>query len=524
MNQDSNIYIESASSRVALYEDQTLCTQLLKTITVATPLQILPSKIPGAGVGLFITKNIEDGEEIFRSEPLVNCVMNGMQSLVCDYCYCSREGVIHPSGRFRTTEDTMPDMKACGGCKFCYYCSKACQKKAWKRYHKYECVMFSEAPNMHPRTRALYRLLNMNKNELLSNELWVALNGLQPHVKEHLSTANAELVIGASQFARARTDTDLSISEVLSLYCTLLTNSLCIFPAEGKTIGTSLDIVASLMNHSCDPNAFVFFEGSSLRVRSIRKLLSGDEITQSYTDVDMDALIRQQVLKSDFFFACHCNRCEKQIRTHEERFPGKIDQLERSQQQLIQLINEAVCLTDVNKIEADVRNIATQVFPDGNWPDDLEPLPSLRIRLAGILKAQGRLIDALKQGIRGCMLSERRIGGTWVRNLFDLLQIIARVVSLPKQTTSIPDPDFPNQDQMWHILHGYLHELVLGATKTFGSGTGYTKAIKGWYSDCLRSDNAPEPGTKAFAKRFKKAQSKLLLWAGVDENRAIVLT
>lgn len=124
MNKDSNIDIESAGSRVALYEDQTLCTQLLKTITAAIPLQILPSKIPGAGVGLFVTKDIEDGEEIFRSDPLVNCVMDRMQSLVCDYCYDPRESAIHPSGRFRTAEDTKPDMKACGGCKVCYYCSK----------------------------------------------------------------------------------------------------------------------------------------------------------------------------------------------------------------------------------------------------------------------------------------------------------------------------------------------------------------------------------------------------------------
>lgn len=178
----------------------------------------------------------------------------------------------------------------------------------------------------------------------------------------------------------------------------------------------------------------------------------------------------------------------------------------------------------MDKIEADVRNIAKQVFPGGDWPDDLEPLPSLRIRFTGILRAQGHFIGALKQGIRGCMLSERRIGDTWVRNLFDLLQIIAHAVALPKQSTAISGPGFPNQDQLWDILHGYLHELVHGAIKTFGSHAGYTKAIQGWHSECLRSDNAPEPGTRAFAKRFKIAQSKLLLWAGVDENRGIALT
>lgn len=124
MNNDLNIHIDGATSRVALHEDQTLCTQLLKTITAAIPPQILPSKIPGAGVGLFVKKNVDYGKEIFRSDPVVNCVLDGMQSLVCDYCYACQGTAIHPSGRFLEAEDTMLEMKACNGCKVCYYCSK----------------------------------------------------------------------------------------------------------------------------------------------------------------------------------------------------------------------------------------------------------------------------------------------------------------------------------------------------------------------------------------------------------------
>lgn len=76
--------------------------------------------------------------------------------------------------------------------------------------------------------------------------------------------------------------------------------------AEGETLGTSLDIVASLINHSCDPNAFVTFEGDTPCFRSLRKLAAGEEITQCYADVSMDVLMRQQVLKSKYFFDCCC--------------------------------------------------------------------------------------------------------------------------------------------------------------------------------------------------------------------------
>lgn len=119
-----HVNTDVATSRAFFHKDQTLCAQLLNTITAAVPLQILPSKITGAGSGLFVTKDVDYGEEIFRSHPVINCVADGMQNVVCDYCYGSRRSKIHPSGRFRVTEDPKQEIKACNGCKVCYYCSK----------------------------------------------------------------------------------------------------------------------------------------------------------------------------------------------------------------------------------------------------------------------------------------------------------------------------------------------------------------------------------------------------------------
>jgi SET and MYND domain-containing protein len=38
----------------------------------------------------------------------------------------------------------------------------------------------------------------------------------------------------------------------------------------------------------------------------MRKLLAGEEVTQCYADVDTDVLLRQQMLKSEYFFDCCC--------------------------------------------------------------------------------------------------------------------------------------------------------------------------------------------------------------------------
>ena len=217
-------------------------------------------------------------------------------------------------------------------------------------------------------------------------------------------------------------------------------------------------------------------------------------------------------------------RCEKQMQTHEERFPGMIEQIKQSQQQLIELTNEAVRLEDFDSFEIDAQNIAKHAFPGGDWPDDLQPWPTLRIRLAqSLLRARGRSMDALMQGVRGHLSLERRTGDIWIRHLFDLLQIVSSVLVLSKSDTPCENPICPTEAQLWDILHGYLHELALGATKMFGAKAEYTQAIQTWYSDCIKRADAPHPGTRAFARRFKRAQSNLLLWAGVDENRGIAL-
>jgi hypothetical protein len=124
MEDDLNLHIDRPTPRVALYDDQTLCAQLLETITANIPLMILPSRISGAGVGLFVKKDVDYGREIFRSDPVVNCVQDEMQNLVCDYCYAYQGNKVHPHGRFCTAEDKEQEMQACGACKVCYYCSK----------------------------------------------------------------------------------------------------------------------------------------------------------------------------------------------------------------------------------------------------------------------------------------------------------------------------------------------------------------------------------------------------------------
>jgi hypothetical protein len=79
-----------------------------------------------------------------------------------------------------------------------------------------------------------------------------------------------------------------------------------IYDPQKNMAGTTLDLVGSFINHSCDPNAFVFFENSQLRVRSLKPIYPGDEITQTYVDFNAGVMMRQNLLQSDYFFTCKC--------------------------------------------------------------------------------------------------------------------------------------------------------------------------------------------------------------------------
>lgn len=205
------------------------------------------------------------------------------------------------------------------------------------------------------------------------------------------------------------------------------------------------------------------------------------------------------------------------------RFPGLIEQIKQCQEQLRKYLS-TVLPEDADNVEQVARNIAKDVFPNGNWPEDLYPWPMMRIQTARLLMVRGRPKDALVHGVKGYMSSERRTGDFWVRHLLDFVDILSASSGQFGPNMSCEDPAFPTEAQLQDVLLGYLYEANLATTRTFGSQIKYSQAVQASYSNCAEFARTPLPGTRAFARRFKTAQSKLLLWAGVDEGRGITLS
>lgn len=64
-----------------------------------------------------------------------------------------------------------------------------------------------------------------------------------------------------------------------------------------------------MLNHSCDPNAFIFVEGRQTRVRSLRTILPGEEITVTLVDTRLDVESRREALRLQTLcddYVCNC--------------------------------------------------------------------------------------------------------------------------------------------------------------------------------------------------------------------------
>lgn len=82
---------------------------------------------------------------------------------------------------------------------------------------------------------------------------------------------------------------------IMALYCRVKLNCMGLVPLDGEYLGIGLDVLGATINHSSDPNAICLLEGTTLRVRSLRPIHAGEEITSSYTENTIDRSVWQKL-------------------------------------------------------------------------------------------------------------------------------------------------------------------------------------------------------------------------------------
>lgn len=233
------------------------------------------------GRGLYAARSL-DG--ILFADTCVQVLANTSLHL-CSYCF---------------SENT----SRCIGCRTLSYCSQRCQKKDWLS-HKRECKtygQFNSKGKTFPSTvRLAVRLLNTVSPRLMD---------LESHAEVVMqNTQRWSDICLMSNAIKEYFGNEHSIHDIRRLVCIIQTNALSVNDTYFHIIGTALCAETSFINHSCDPNCVLFFDGNILKLVALRHIAKDEELTISYVENTNPKAWRMKQLRESFLFDCACTKC-----------------------------------------------------------------------------------------------------------------------------------------------------------------------------------------------------------------------
>lgn len=91
----------------------------------------------------------------------------------------------------------------------------------------------------------------------------------------------------------------------------VLRNTFTVTDFELNPHGVALYQHSSYFNHSCEPNLHHYFNLATheIIIRTIRKILPGEELCISYIDTGQPTLYRRRELYEKYQFYCMCSKC-----------------------------------------------------------------------------------------------------------------------------------------------------------------------------------------------------------------------
>lgn len=233
---------------------------------------------------------------------------------------------------------TEGQQKRClGGCDFTYYCGRSCQLADFP-VHKHTCkkyakiignsmmlycndVRSSSCGEDFPLEDFLLARRAYIKLCLLSNiplkekcstvpmpsELQDLSEGSTNYDQRIRLSEQRLASILSTSFNLNGTESDLFFESLLRKFrC----NNFGIQNALQTVIGHGVFPKGAILNHSCDPNCVLTYEGKRQVIRTIKPVTERDELFHSYTDICEPTIVRQSHLKSIYGFMCECQRCQ----------------------------------------------------------------------------------------------------------------------------------------------------------------------------------------------------------------------
>lgn len=253
---------------------------------------------------------LSKGALILQEKPFAYIVKSRYIKERCDFCLSSGK------------------LLKCGGCQFAHYCGVLCQRDAWAE-HKYECLCMKK---IIPRTipdaaRMMAKIIWKLQYGGYLTKFYYSRNGyrkfndLMPHLENiKWDEKRMEHVESLYQVLKEYLMPEHlpNMTEFLGIYGRLCINSFNILDDDLNSVGTGIYLAASILDHSCKPNAVATFEGPTLSIRLIEDIpeLKWDQIRISYVELLDLPETRKGDLRKGYYFDCDCERCtDESIRT-----------------------------------------------------------------------------------------------------------------------------------------------------------------------------------------------------------------
>jgi len=258
----------------------------------------------------------QPGEEILEGEePFSHIIKSQFRSEFCDWCIKKGD----------PNEEVI--LKKCTACKEVSYCNRDCQRKAFSAYHKQECSKLKTIPQDIDSTirdvlifmkRTIKKVHNGGNLEIakLPNGAERRYEDLITHQYQNFKGREI-IILFHSPWCQNWFGKDVAFEYLMKIFGKITINQHGIFSPSLELIGNGLYIGASVLDHSCDPNAvYVTENGKTISVRAIEKIESFSDVRISYIIGQSQETkeVRMKELKDNYHFDCHCRLCEDEER------------------------------------------------------------------------------------------------------------------------------------------------------------------------------------------------------------------
>ncbi|EZA50042.1 histone-lysine N-methyltransferase SMYD3 isoform X2 [Ooceraea biroi] len=248
---------------------------------------------------------VKRGTTILTGKPFACALNSKCRTVRCDNCL--------KSGK----------LLKCSSCQYVYYCDRNCQKESWP-IHKAECAHLRRVlPKIVPDAARLMARIILRLHRGGADEVgyYTETNSrkfkdLMSHYSDIKNDAKRleHFTMLYGVLLEFLSDTLMpNVAELMGIYGRICTNSFNILDVNMNTIGVGIYLGASVIDHSCKPNAVAVFEGTTIMIRTLTDLPSLDwsQIRISYVDLLSSNEDRREELHGSYYFWCDCERCKQ---------------------------------------------------------------------------------------------------------------------------------------------------------------------------------------------------------------------